>query len=78
MNRQKFLNNLKALWKANGELQEELLIEDLLDDAATLGLDGASEMYGVMLEDVREMSLIKDIDPLTGRMAEEVSAGLTK
>lgn len=55
MNRQKFLNNLKALWQVNGELQEMLTIDDLLDDVASLGLSGASEMYGVLLRDKEDV-----------------------
>lgn len=45
MDRREFLKKLKTLWQENAEMGEALTITDLLDDAATLGMEGASEAY---------------------------------
>ena len=45
MNRKLFLERLEHLWHDNAEYKTDLTIEDLLDDAATIGLEGASELY---------------------------------
>lgn len=68
VNRDKFLKGLESLWHENAEMREPLTIEDLLDDAATLGVAGASEMYGVLLEEEirRQKKMVVDLDPETG------------
>lgn len=45
MNRRVLLNDLLALWRANRELDQNLTIDDLLDDLATLGMKEASDIY---------------------------------
>lgn len=45
MNRRKFLDGLARIWEEDGEMAEPLTLEDLLDDAGTLGLLGASGLY---------------------------------
>lgn len=54
MDRLEFLRRLRQMWSADGELSEPLTIDDLLDDAATLGVRGASEMYAILLRDALE------------------------
>lgn len=49
MNRRKFLSSLAELWKKDGTTKFELCLEDLLDDAATLGLEGAARLYVQMI-----------------------------
>lgn len=66
MNRDGFLNSLRQLWKANLEMGEPLTIDDLLDDAASLGVAGASEMYGILLKDGLDVPVVGNIDPETG------------
>lgn len=45
MDRIKFLGALQRIWTENGELSDSLTVEDLLDDAATIGLLGATGYY---------------------------------
>lgn len=45
MNRRQFLSGLEELWGDVMFYNEPLDLEDLLDDAATLGVEGASELY---------------------------------
>lgn len=49
MNRQKFLKQLEALWKHDKTSGYDLCLEDLLDDAATIGLPGAAKLYVSLL-----------------------------
>ena len=44
---------MKDLWIENNEIETPLTIEDLLDDSATLGLEGASEIYLAMVSETR-------------------------
>lgn len=53
MNRGTFLRRMKDLWIENNEIETPLTIEDLLDDSATLGLEGASEIYLAMVSETR-------------------------
>lgn len=45
MDRQQFLDRLQTLWMENGEMEEVLTVEDLMDDSASIGLLGASDVY---------------------------------
>lgn len=50
MERQKFLDKLQMFWMENGEMEEPLSVEDLMDDSASIGLRGASEIYLKLME----------------------------
>lgn len=54
MNRETFWRRMKDLWIENNEIETPLTIEDLLDDAATLGLEGASEIYLAMVSETKQ------------------------
>ena len=45
MTRQRFLDLLQEKWINDNMLTEKATVEDLLDDAACLGLPGASDAY---------------------------------
>jgi hypothetical protein len=61
MNRAKFLKDLKALWAKDAS---PLTLEDLLDDVASLGVEGASDCYLWLLH----KSEPRDINPDTGNL----------
>lgn len=58
MNRKMFIKQIEKMWKEDGMENHPLTIEELLDDAATLGLEGASKCYVDSL----------DINPNTGKI----------
>ena len=63
MKRKEFLERIEAIWNEHGEWQDPLTIEDLLDDCAMMGMEGASEAYFFVL---RDGSVVKDINAETG------------
>ena len=44
------LDQLYKMWQEDGHYDGEITILDILDDLATLGVDGASEMYFLALK----------------------------
>lgn len=54
MNRRAFLRKLLKVWEENGEMAEPLTIADLLDDAACMGMEGASDLYMLLLQNSKK------------------------
>jgi hypothetical protein len=44
------LDELHRLWLADGQMDHELTVLDILDDLASLDIEGASEMYFLALK----------------------------
>ena len=57
--RRKFLESLFETWCEDGTINRPLTIEDLLDDAAYLGLPGASEAYLAIIAPKKKIILRK-------------------
>lgn len=51
MNRRTLLRKLSRLWEKEGTLSAPVNATELLDDCATLGLEGASQAYVQNLDD---------------------------
>lgn len=51
MTKRQFLSGLEDLWRDVMFNDAPLTVEELLDDAGTLGVDGASDVYLHLLKD---------------------------
>lgn len=65
------LRRLRVQARADGSLNEPVALADVLDDLATIGLEGASDLY---LREIKiwqqETEIIRDINPATGDISQ--------